>query len=184
MRRFVVSFLTLAVLFAPQSVHASDNSFWGTTMGGALGGWVGSTMGKGSGKLATTGAGVFLGSMIGNNIGRSMDRPRTLYATPRSYNHGSYTPSFNSYTPTYVAPPAPPPPRVIYVRPQIVEYKHVTQPTYVEGGYVGGPPVQKRGQRRGRHCREFTQTIKIDGQVHESYGTACLRPDGSWQIVP
>jgi surface antigen len=31
-------------------------------------------------------------------------------------------------------------------------------------------------------CREFKQTIYIDGQAHEGTGTACRRPDGTWQI--
>lgn len=32
------------------------------------------------------------------------------------------------------------------------------------------------------YCREFTQTISIGGQLQKGIGTACLQPDGSWQI--
>ncbi len=35
-----------------------------------------------------------------------------------------------------------------------------------------------------RECREFRQEIIIAGQVEEAYGTACLQPDGAWEIVP
>ena len=65
------------------------------------------------------------------------------------------------------------------VEPEVIEYRRAPTRVYVEEGYVG-PPA---GGRK-RHCREFTQTIKIDGKMHESYGTACLRPDGTWQIEP
>jgi surface antigen len=34
----------------------------------------------------------------------------------------------------------------------------------------------------GQYCREYTQDIFIGGEKHESYGTACRQPDGSWKI--
>ncbi len=34
-----------------------------------------------------------------------------------------------------------------------------------------------------RYCREFTSDYKIGGQIQQGYGTACLTPDGSWEIV-
>jgi surface antigen len=35
----------------------------------------------------------------------------------------------------------------------------------------------------GQYCREYQQTITIDGQPHQSYGTACRQPDGSWKVM-
>jgi surface antigen len=32
-------------------------------------------------------------------------------------------------------------------------------------------------------CREFQQTVTINGQAQRAYGTTCLQPDGSWKIV-
>lgn len=32
------------------------------------------------------------------------------------------------------------------------------------------------------YCREFTQTVTIGGKMQQGYGTACLQPDGSWEI--
>jgi surface antigen len=32
-------------------------------------------------------------------------------------------------------------------------------------------------------CREFQQTVTINGQAQRAYGTACKQPDGSWKIV-
>lgn len=33
------------------------------------------------------------------------------------------------------------------------------------------------------YCREYTKDVVIGGVKQQSYGTACLQPDGSWQIV-
>lgn len=33
------------------------------------------------------------------------------------------------------------------------------------------------------YCREYTRTIYVGGMQKQGYGTACLQPDGSWQIV-
>lgn len=178
MMKRLLLMLALAALSLPQPARAGDNAFWGTGMGAALGGYVGSTIGKGDGRLAATGAGVFVGGLIGNSIGSSMDRAHSSYGGGGAFYSPSY--SYERYEPNYVAPPAPLPPRVIYVEPQIVEYRRVPTPVYVEEGYLGSPPPEP--DEPSRHCREFTQKIKIDGRIQESYGTACLRPDGTWQI--
>lgn len=33
------------------------------------------------------------------------------------------------------------------------------------------------------YCREYQQKVTIGGQVHQTYGTACQQPDGSWQLA-
>ncbi len=40
--------------------------------------------------------------------------------------------------------------------------------------YVGGDDA---------YCREFTKTIYVGGRAQQGYGTSCMQPDGSWQIV-
>jgi 17 kDa outer membrane surface antigen len=35
----------------------------------------------------------------------------------------------------------------------------------------------------GRYCREFQHQITVGNRAQEGYGTACLQPDGAWQIV-
>lgn len=32
------------------------------------------------------------------------------------------------------------------------------------------------------YCREYTQTFTVGGETQKGYGTACLQPDGSWEI--
>jgi len=48
-----------------------------------------------------------------------------------------------------------------------------------------GTFVPKRGyhDNYGRYCREYTQTIYVDGRRHNGYGTACRQDDGTWAIV-
>jgi len=38
-------------------------------------------------------------------------------------------------------------------------------------------------QENGRYCREYQGYAMIGGRRSETYGQACLQPDGSWQIV-
>ncbi len=33
------------------------------------------------------------------------------------------------------------------------------------------------------YCREYSQSVSIGGQRQSSYGTACMQPDGSWQVI-
>ena len=60
------------------------------------------------------------------------------------------------YAPVYVAPP-------VYVQP-----------------YPGPAPVYVAPQP---YCREYTSTIIVNGQYQQTYGTACLQPDGSWRTA-
>ncbi len=35
----------------------------------------------------------------------------------------------------------------------------------------------------GRQCREFQQKVTIGGKTEQAYGTACLKSDGSWELI-
>jgi hypothetical protein len=68
-------------------------------------------------------------------------------------------------------PPAPyyyPPPPVVYAPPAVA---YPAQPSVALGRDVG------------QGCREYTAPVTVGGQVVQSYGIACPRSDGSWQIV-
>lgn len=45
--------------------------------------------------------------------------------------------------------------------------------------FIGGV---KQAQAE-EYCREYTKTVSVGGGTEQAYGTACLRPDGSWEIV-
>jgi hypothetical protein len=138
----------------------ADAQLVDTMLGAGAGGYLGSMIGHGSGRLAATGAGVFLGGAIGNNLGRPSygayyARPSYNYYPNYSYDMFPSQAYYVPYQPNYVAPPAPPP----------------------------APPVTYIDEDSGNYCREYSQQIRIGNQVRESYGTACLQPDGSWHIV-
>lgn len=61
-----------------------------------------------------------------------------------------------------------PPPRRVYVAPPPV----IVQP----------PPIVYRAPPQA-YCREYTTNVLVNGQPVETYGTACLQPDGRWRIV-
>jgi len=44
-------------------------------------------------------------------------------------------------------------------------------------------PVRTYYEPSGTPCREFTQTIYIDGKKEVGRGTACRQPDGTWRIT-
>jgi surface antigen len=43
-------------------------------------------------------------------------------------------------------------------------------------------PTQTYQIADGQYCRRYTQDITIGGEQHETHGTACRQPDGSWSI--
>ena len=53
-----------------------------------------------------------------------------------------------------------------------------------DNGHAGTvTPTRTYQTAQGAYCREYTQTVTIDGKKENSYGTACRQPDGSWKIV-
>jgi surface antigen len=38
-------------------------------------------------------------------------------------------------------------------------------------------------KEEGQYCREYQAHIRVDGELKNSYGTACRQPDGQWKIV-
>ena len=43
-------------------------------------------------------------------------------------------------------------------------------------------PTRTYQVESGQYCREYTQEIRVGGEKHQSYGTGCRQPDGSWKI--
>ncbi len=82
--------------------------------------------------------------------------------------------------PVYYAPPpvyytAPP---AYYTAPPAAAYPApATAPVAAD---QAGPSFTNSA---GQTCREYRTTVQINGQPAQSYGTACLQPDGTWRIV-
>lgn len=50
-------------------------------------------------------------------------------------------------------------------------------------GHRGTIHPQKRFKNSdGQYCREYTQTIYVEGKPHQGHGTACRQSDGAWDI--
>jgi surface antigen len=42
-------------------------------------------------------------------------------------------------------------------------------------------PTRTKQLADGQYCREYKQTIVVGGEQHQTYGTACRQPDGTWK---
>lgn len=45
------------------------------------------------------------------------------------------------------------------------------------------PLYQPANTQQNRYCREYTRDAMVGGRRQQTYGTACLQPDGDWEIV-
>lgn len=127
----------------------------GAVGGAVLGGLLGSKIGGGSGQLIATGAGAVLGGLLGSSVGKSLDDTDRLMAERTT--QASLEHVRTGETSTWSNP---------------------------DSGASGSVTPQRTYQATsGEYCREYEQTIEIDGQLERAYGTACRQPDGSWRIV-
>ena len=53
-----------------------------------------------------------------------------------------------------------------------------------DGNAAGSVIATRDGtSSNGRYCREFQQNVTIGGRTEQAYGTACMQPDGAWQVI-
>lgn len=123
-------------------------------LGGAvLGGLAGASMGKGQGRLWTTGAGVLVGALAGSEIGKSLDRSDRMY-NDQAWNRAYSAPLNNQVS--------------------------WNNPDNGHNGYI--VPVREGTSSSGYPCREYKQTIVVDGRAQTAYGTACQNRNGTWEL--
>ena len=126
----------------------------GTVGGAVLGGVLGSKVGGGSGQLWATGAGALLGAYVGNSIGQSLDRADMAY-----YNRAADQ--------AHSSPIG-----------QTINWQNP------ESGNRGSiTPLRQGTSSSGATCREYQQTIVVDGRAETAKGTACRNADGTWQLA-
>lgn len=126
----------------------------GSVAGAIGGGVIGSQIGGGSGRFIATGVGTLLGAWIGNEIGSSLDKADYAYA--RSAEEKAYT--------------APIGQQIAWSNPESGNYGTVT-------------PTRDGVTASGEQCREFEQTIYVNGRAETGVGVACKRTDGRWDII-
>jgi surface antigen len=170
-----------AMLAASPMAQAQDKDLFGALLGGIGGAVAGAQFGKGTGKLAATAAGTLLGAGIGHSVGQSLNRADSAYYGRSSSYGGGYAPTYYDAPPRHYrhARPVYGPP-VAYYPP----------PAYAPPAYYGAPvtyaaPAQATSlNTAGRYCREYQSTVTVGGQPVPAYGTACMQPDGSWEMGP
>lgn len=137
-----------------QSGSGIDKQTMGGVGGAVIGGVLGSQVGGGSGQLWATGAGTLLGALVGSSIGSSLDKADRMYAD-RAFSQAASSP---------VGQP------ITWANP--------------ESGNSGSYVTTRTGQTSdNRSCREFKQTIVVDGRSETGIGQACQNSDGTWKIM-
>ena len=160
MKNISVSLLAMAAVVIPLSAcdttqQAGQKQTIGAITGAVLGGFLGSKVGRGEGQLWATGAGAVLGAILGSEFGKTLDaNDRVMMErTSQASLEHTRTGSLSSWR----------------------------NPDTGHSGTV--TPTRTYQQPSGTYCRDFAQTIVVDGQTHNATGTACRQPDGSWRIV-
>lgn len=169
--------MSAAVMTAPAQARGDcdDDVFASTAVGAVLGGILGGQFGNGGDdRAAAAVGGAVLGGIIGNQVAKDRwcdDQRANRYYYDRAYYnsleygraerwrnpHSGYYGSFRPTT-TYYDDDA-----YYYYDRANIDYR----PTR------GFRPV----------CREFEQTIFVDGRRELATGTACRQRDGTWRIV-
>ena len=50
------------------------------------------------------------------------------------------------------------------------------------GNHGSITPTKTEQLANGQYCREYRQDVWVGQEKHQTYGTACRQPDGTWQV--
>ena len=154
MRGMLILTMVVALLIAGCTQSMGPKEGAGTLLGATGGAILGSNIGKGKGNIAAIAIGTLAGALFGQEVGRSLDRADRIAMGQNAQYSLEYAPS--NTTTTWNNP---------------------------DSGNSGTmTPVRTYQQPAGQYCHEYRQTVIIGGREQDAYGTACRRPDGSWEI--
>lgn len=151
----IASILAVALVLGACANGQGQKQTGGTLLGAGLGALAGSQIGSGSGQLAAVAIGTLAGAYFGGEVGKSLDRADRLAMQNTTQQALETAPSGQAVT---------------WRNPDSGHYGTVTPE----------PAVQTSS---GQYCREYQQTVTINGRSEQAYGRACRQPDGSWKIV-
>lgn len=138
-----------------QNMQDSPKQTMGTILGAGTGALIGSQIGGGKGQLAAVAIGTLAGAMIGSEIGKSLDNADRAISQRTSQN--ALETGRTGQTASWRNP---------------------------DSGHSGTyTPTSTYRSPTGQDCREFEQTITVDGRTERAMGRACRQPNGTWQIV-
>ena len=167
----------------------------GAIAGAVIGGVIGGQFGNGSDDRAI---GAIAGAVLGGTAGASVANSNCNDGYARSYDNGYSNSGY--YDESYAEPAYGPYDRGGYDDGYGYGYDDYDS-SYYDDAFDNADPYERvtwqdsRGYRteiepagwyeddRGNDCREFSQTIYIDGRPQAMRGTACRNPDGTWTNV-
>ena len=155
MKKVSAVIMVTALLGACADRGVGQKEGFGTAIGAGLGALAGSQIGGGKGKMAAVAIGTLLGAFAGNEIGKSLDKADQIALEGAGEQ----------------ARTAPIGKTIDWSNPKSGNSGTVTP--IREGRHTGS----------GNYCREFKQTVTIDGRTNEAFGVVCRQPDGSWKIT-
>jgi surface antigen len=155
--------LALALGLAAPQARADDcdtsggailGALGGAALGGFLGHTVGGAVGGGTAKAVGTGLGVVVGGLAGHQIAKGL--------TCRDRQHVQQT--------NQQAQTAPVGQEITWNNP--------------DSGNSGTVTAVRDGtSQSGEYCREFKQTLNVEGKTETGYGVACRDPNtGEWKV--
>jgi len=151
------SFLVLSLVVCLTGCHTGGaNQTGGTLLGGATGALLGTQFGKGHGRLAGVAIGTMLGAMVGSSIGKSMDDEDRRMAADSAFNALERQPDNKP---------------VAWRNPN--------------NNHAGSVVIVSTKEDNNKVCRDYVQTVTIDGQQQKVHGRACrdLRDtQGQWNV--
>jgi surface antigen len=151
----VTAVVLLGLSLAACTANSGPKEAGGTAAGVVAGGMIGNAIGGSAGnRLAGTVIGAAVGGLIGNRIGAALDDEDKRRV-------------YAAQVQALEAGPSGAP--VAWRNPDDGRY----------GNVVPGPAYQANGAT----CRQYTETIFIDGYPQTARGTACRNPDGTWTAV-
>lgn len=127
----------------------------GTLLGAVGGAVAGAQFGKGSGQLVGVALGTLAGAFLGSEIGRSLDNADRAIMAQKTQNTLETAPT--GQTSTWNNPDS--------------------------GARGTVTPTRTYQTASNEYCREYQQTVSINGKQETAYGTACRQADGSWKVV-
>ena len=157
MKKAGLAVILLALTTACESTGSGTKENTGRFLGGATGGALGAAACSGSDvgvQILCGVGGALLGGFVGGEVGASMDEVDRIKAA------------------------------------QTYQYALETQPTGSSSGWAN-PDTGNRGTvvptetyyRGEQPCREFYHDVVIGGKTERVFGTACRRPDGTWDLI-
>jgi len=155
-KAIIVALLTTTML-AGCGTDAENNSkqTLGKVLGAGLGALAGAQLGSGKGKLIAVAVGAIAGSWFGGELGKSLDRADQAQMQRNTQDGLEYGKTGAS---------------VAWNNP--------------DSGNSGSiKPTQTYQKAGGQYCREFEQTVYVDGNEETATGRACRESDGTWKIV-